>query len=105
VAENYLYPDGIFCDAANDYQASSRSEPSSYSAIIAVITFTDRHTIFHKSPTPLTVWFYAIYLMASTRCEFRQSRFSGRLASPTKPRGACSTDSHDADDEDAPRSA
>lgn len=25
-------------------------------------------TIFHKSPTPLTTWFYAVYLMASTRC-------------------------------------
>ncbi len=24
-------------------------------------------TIFHKSPTPLTVWFYVIYLMAQTR--------------------------------------
>ena len=24
-------------------------------------------TIFHKSPTPLTTWFYTIYLMASTR--------------------------------------
>lgn len=23
-------------------------------------------TIFHKSPTPLTLWFYAIYLMAQT---------------------------------------
>ena len=25
-------------------------------------------TIFHKSRTPLTSWFYAIYLMSSTRC-------------------------------------
>src|SRR5580704_5554324 len=25
-------------------------------------------TIFHKSPTSLRLWFYAIYLMASTRC-------------------------------------
>ena len=25
-------------------------------------------TIFHKSPTPLRLWFYAIYLMGSTRC-------------------------------------
>jgi transposase len=25
-------------------------------------------TIFHKSPTPLTIWFYAIHLMAQTRC-------------------------------------
>ncbi len=24
-------------------------------------------TIFHKSPTPLTIWFYTIYLMAQTR--------------------------------------
>ncbi len=24
-------------------------------------------TIFHKSPTPLTTWFYVIYLMAQTR--------------------------------------
>jgi len=25
-------------------------------------------TIFHKSATPLRLWFYAVYLMASTRC-------------------------------------
>ena len=25
-------------------------------------------TIFHKSPTPLTTWFYAMYLMSATRC-------------------------------------
>lgn len=25
-------------------------------------------TIFHKSPTPLRLWFYAVYLMAQTRC-------------------------------------
>jgi len=25
-------------------------------------------TIFHHSPTPLRLWFYAIYLMSSTRC-------------------------------------
>lgn len=25
------------------------------------------NTIFHKSPTPLTIWFYIIYLMAQTR--------------------------------------
>jgi transposase-like protein len=25
-------------------------------------------TIFHKSPTPLKTWFYAMYLMSATRC-------------------------------------
>jgi transposase len=25
------------------------------------------NTVFHKSPTPLTIWFYVVYLMAQTR--------------------------------------
>src|SRR5258708_30306249 len=25
------------------------------------------NTVFHKSPTPLTLWFYVIYLIAQTR--------------------------------------
>jgi transposase len=30
--------------------------------------FPTAGTIFHKSPTPLKSWFYAIFLMSSTRC-------------------------------------
>lgn len=30
--------------------------------------FPTAGTIFHKSPTPLRLWFYAMYLMAQTRC-------------------------------------
>jgi transposase len=26
-------------------------------------------TIFHKYPTPLPLWFYAMYLMSTTRCD------------------------------------
>lgn len=30
--------------------------------------FPTAGTIFHKSPTPLRSWFYAMFLMSSTRC-------------------------------------
>ena len=46
-------------------------------------------TIFEKSSTSLKTWFYAMYLMVPRAAESPQSRFSARLASPTKPRGAC----------------
>ena len=36
--------------------------------IVAITFHPTADTIFHKSSTALTTWFYAIYLMASTRC-------------------------------------
>lgn len=36
-------------------------------------------TVFHKSPTPLRLWFYAIYLMASTGCEVPARELQRRL--------------------------
>ncbi len=66
---NYRYPDGIFCKhcqkVTSHYPIKSRR---SYSC-----QFCGNHvhptanTIFHKSTTPLTTWFYTAYLMAQTR--------------------------------------
>ena len=50
-------------------------------------------TIFEKSSTSLKIWFYAMYLMGSTRCGISANRSSARLASRTRPHGACSTKS------------
>ena len=68
--ENYLYPDGIFCETCGrvtkHYKIASRR---SYSC-----DFCGHHvhptagTIFEKSTTPLKLWFHAIFLMSSTRC-------------------------------------
>ena len=67
---NYLYPDGIFCKLCQKVTKHHRdSSRPSYSC-----DYCGHHehpmadTIFHKSPTPLRLWFHAIYLMASTRC-------------------------------------
>lgn len=68
--KNYLYPEGIFCDKCQRVTkhhkvASRRSYSCDYCGHHVHPT---ADTIYHKSSTPLRLWFYAIYLMASTRC-------------------------------------
>jgi transposase-like protein len=68
--KNRLYPDGIFCEACNTITKHHRvkSRPSYSCDHCGHHVHPTADTIFHKSPTPLTIWFYAIYLMAQTRC-------------------------------------
>jgi transposase len=67
--KNYLYPDGIFCP--NDKKITPHHKLRQRKAYSCELcghhTYPTANTIFHKSSTPLTLWFYAIYLMASTR--------------------------------------
>src|SRR5438445_49677 len=67
---NYLYPEGIFCEKCKRITKHHRvvSRPSYSCDHCGHHVHPTAGTIFHKSPTPLTTWFYAIYLMASTRC-------------------------------------
>jgi len=68
--KNHLYPEGVLCvkcqKVTNHYKMASRK---SYSCQVCGNHFhPTANTIYHKSSTPLTLWFYATYLMASTRC-------------------------------------
>ena len=67
---NYLYPDGIYCQKCKKTTKHHRvaSRPSYSCDYCGHHVHPTAGTIFHKSPTPLTTWFYAIYLMAQTRC-------------------------------------
>jgi transposase-like protein len=67
---NYLYPDGIYCKNCEQVTKHHRvnSRPSYSCDHCGHHVHPTAGTIFHKSPTPLTTWFHAIYLMASTRC-------------------------------------
>jgi transposase len=67
---NYLYPDGIFCETCEAVTKHHRvkSRPSYSCDHCGHHVHPTAGTIFHKSPTSLTTWFYAIYLMAQTRC-------------------------------------
>src|SRR5215211_8300413 len=64
------YPDGSTCEKCERETKYHRdAERQSYSC-----QWCGHHvhptagTIFHKSTTPLKLWFYAVFLMAQTRC-------------------------------------
>lgn len=64
-----LYPEKIFCTTCRKptkhYKVRGRKV---YTCEDCSHHFSPTAgTIFHKSPTPLTTWFYVIYLMAQTR--------------------------------------
>ncbi len=64
-----LYPDKIFCNycrtPTKHYKIQGRKV---YTCEKCSHHFSPTAgTIFHKSPTPLTTWFYVIYLMTQTR--------------------------------------
>ena len=67
--KNSLYPNGIFCVKCNKITAHHRvANRKSYACQCGNHVYLTAGTIFHKSCTPLTDWFYAMFLMASTRC-------------------------------------
>jgi transposase-like protein len=71
--KNYVYPAGITChnracpryrQVTKHYRVLSRR--SYCCAHCGHHVHPTADTIFHKSPTPLRLWFYAAYMMAST---------------------------------------
>ena len=68
--KNRLYPDGIYCKNCEQITKHHRiqSRPSYSCDHCGNHVHPTADTIFHKSPTPLTTWFYAMYLMSATRC-------------------------------------
>ncbi|HEY4964705.1 MAG TPA: IS1595 family transposase [Candidatus Saccharimonadales bacterium] len=67
--KDYLYPEGIYCPIDKKITPHHKMKTrKSYSCeLCGHHVHPTADTIFHKSTTPLTLWFYAIYLMASTR--------------------------------------
>jgi len=64
------YPQGVECPncqkVTNHYHRTGAKDYVCQSCGHAVSPTAN--TIFHKSATPLRLWFYAMFLMASTRC-------------------------------------
>jgi len=68
--KNHLYPDGIYCPLCQmitkHHRDTSRRSYSCDRCGHHIHPTTG--TIFHKSPTSLRDWFYAMFLMSATRC-------------------------------------
>lgn len=67
--KDYLYPDGITCKVCKKVTPHHAMKTrKSYSCeLCGHHVHPTADTIFHKSSTPLTLWFEAIYIMAATR--------------------------------------
>ena len=65
-----LYPDGISCRKCGEIRPHHRlTNRKAYSCdYCGTHVYPLAGTIFEKSTTPLKSWFYALYLMAQTRC-------------------------------------
>jgi len=66
----HLYPDGASCPTCQKVTPHYRvkSRPSYSCQFCGHHVHPTAGTIFHKSSSPLSLWFQAIYLMAATRC-------------------------------------
>ena len=67
---NYRWPDGLHCHKCDRVTKHHRMKdrPSFSCQFCGHHIHPTANTIFHRSRTPLTIWFHAIFLMASTRC-------------------------------------
>ncbi len=78
---HYRWPNGIFCKncgaITKHHLMTTRRSYSCQECGHHVHPTAD--TIFHKSTTPLTLWFYAIYLMARTRGEISAKQVEREL--------------------------
>lgn len=65
-----LYPEGVKCRACDEVRPHHKlGKRKAYSCdYCGTHVYPLAGTIFEKSSTPLKSWFYAMYLMASTRC-------------------------------------
>lgn len=67
---NARYPDGVYCVTCHKITKHYRRVGKKFYAceFCGDQISPTAGTIFHKSATPLRSWFYAMFLMASTRC-------------------------------------
>lgn len=67
--KNYLYPNGILCENCQKVTKHHRDakRPSYSCDLCGNHVHPTADTIYHKSPTPLRSWFYAVFLMSTTR--------------------------------------
>lgn len=67
--KNKRWPDGVYCEKCDKITGHSYTESRKCYTCheCGLHVHPTAGTIFHKSSTPLTTWFYTAYLLAQTR--------------------------------------
>lgn len=63
----HRYPKGLTCPKCNRTSFVPVEGRRSYACACGYQVYPTEGTIFHKSPTPLTLWFHAIFLMSQSK--------------------------------------
>ncbi|HNA61471.1 MAG TPA: IS1595 family transposase [Rhabdochlamydiaceae bacterium] len=61
------YPEGLKCPKCGKSAFHPVANRRSYACACGYQTYPTEGTIFHKSPTPLTMWFHAIFMMSQSK--------------------------------------
>jgi transposase-like protein len=64
---NNRYPKGLSCPKCDKSAFHAVENRRSYACACGFQIYPTEGTIFHKSPTPLTLWFHAIFLMSQSK--------------------------------------
>ena len=64
---NSRYPKGLSCPKCDKSAFHAVEGRRSYACACGFQVYPTEGTIFHKSPTPLTLWFHAIFLMSQSK--------------------------------------
>ena len=64
---NNRYPKGLSCPKCDKSAFHAVEGRRSYACACGFQVYPTEGTIFHKSPTPLTLWFHAIFLMSQSK--------------------------------------
>ena len=107
---NYVYPAGIVCQ---NRACPKFGRVTKHHRVLSRRSYCCAHcghhvhptaaTIFHKSPTPLRLWFYAVYLVASTGCRIPALEIQRQLGVTYKTAWRMCRQIRPLFDEEAPR--
>lgn len=61
------YPNGLECPKCGKNHFTPIEKRRAYACSCGFQVYPTEGTIFHKSPTPLTLWFHAIFLMSQSK--------------------------------------
>ena len=79
---------GLACDCGRKDKFTPIAGRRAYSCVCGFQVYPTAGSVFHKSTTPLKTWYFAMFLMQSSRNGVAALELQRQIGVTTKPRGA-----------------